>query len=67
MFGEDVPSIQFFDGTRFGLFGYELSRIGKDIFVTKNGVILRENVAENLREHLMFLCGAGKGKDHGYL
>lgn len=56
MFGPEGNVLSFFDGTPFGLFGYELSRVGKEVFITRNGVVLREGVARNLREHLLSLC-----------
>lgn len=56
MFGPGEEILSFFDGTPFGLFGYELSRVGTDVFITRNGVVLRDSVAKNLREHLLSLC-----------
>ncbi|WP_010478693.1 5-methylcytosine restriction system specificity protein McrC [Thermococcus zilligii] len=58
MFGPEESIFSFFDGTPFGLFGYELSRVGREVFITRNGVVLREGVARNLREHLLSLCRA---------
>ncbi len=48
--------LSFFDGTPFALFGYELSRVGTDVFITRNGVVLRDSIARNLRETLLALC-----------
>ncbi|WP_088863488.1 5-methylcytosine restriction system specificity protein McrC [Thermococcus celer] len=56
MFEPSGELLSFFDGTPFALFGYELSRVGTDVFITRNGVVLRDSIARNLRETLLALC-----------
>ncbi|ASJ09307.1 restriction endonuclease [Thermococcus siculi] len=60
IFGDDREVFQFFDGTPFGVFGYELSRIGYDVIITKNGVVLDEKLKRELREFLLEFCKGNK-------
>jgi len=49
--------LRFFDGTKFAILGYELSRIGKDIEIHPGTVTLRDEVREGLRGFLKNFCG----------
>jgi len=62
MFEYDGTVFQFFDGTPFGVFGYEFSRIGHDVIITKNGVLLNERLKEGLRNLLLDVCGRKRFK-----
>ncbi|AMQ17873.1 McrC family protein [Thermococcus peptonophilus] len=53
-------TFEFFDGTRVGVFGYELSMIGDEILLRKNSVVIDEDTAENLRSFILGLCSSGE-------
>jgi len=49
--------LRFFDGTKFAVLGYELSRIGKDVEIAPGTVKLGDDVREGLRDFLLGFCG----------
>jgi len=49
--------LRFFDGTKFAVLGYELSRIGKDVEIAPGTVRLGDDVREGLRDFLLGFCG----------
>ena len=49
--------LRFFDGTKLGIFGYEISRIGDGVVVDGSGVFLEEELGERVREFLLDFCG----------
>lgn len=51
-------TFEFFDGTRVGVFGYELSMIGDEILLRKNSVVIDEDTAENLKSFILGLCSS---------
>ncbi|NJF24766.1 McrC family protein [Thermococcus sp. Bubb.Bath] len=53
-------TFEFFDGTRVGVFGYELSVIGEEILLRRNSVVINEDTAENLRSFILALCSPGE-------
>lgn len=53
-------TFEFFDGTRVGVFGYELSMIGDEILLRKNSVVIDEDTAENLKSFILGLCSSGE-------
>ncbi|QDA31686.1 restriction endonuclease [Thermococcus indicus] len=56
MFEEGVETFSFFDGTPLGIVGYELSRIGREVFIARRGVILDRKIAGNVRNLLESVC-----------
>lgn len=53
---------EFFDGTKIGIFGYELSAIGSEILLRRNSVILDDETTETLKSFLLSLCSSGSLK-----
>ncbi|WP_297498591.1 restriction endonuclease [Thermococcus sp.] len=49
--------LRFFDGTKLGIFGYEISRIGDGVSIDGSGVYLDDELRERLRGFLLNFCG----------
>jgi 5-methylcytosine-specific restriction enzyme subunit McrC len=54
---EDGDAVEFFDGTKLAILGYELSRVGNGVEITRGGVSLSEELADGLRDFLLRFCG----------